>query len=61
MLDIPSIIYKATPIGKLILIADEQSRLCASDWADHQVILIKLLNINCRQTIFSLVKTTQSY
>lgn len=46
----------ATPIGELILIADEQGLLRAIDWADHQVRLMKLLNIHCRANYFQLSK-----
>lgn len=46
----------ATPIGELILIADEQGILRAIDWADHQVRLMKLLNIHCQANYFQLSK-----
>lgn len=46
----------ATPIGELILIADEQGLLRAIDWADHQVRPMKLLNIHCWENYFQLSK-----
>ncbi|MCP1065795.1 hypothetical protein M5G07_11155 [Serratia symbiotica] len=43
----------AKPIGELILIADEQGPLRAIDWANYQVLLIKLLNIHMPGKLFS--------
>lgn len=38
----------ATPVGELVLIADEHGRLRAIDWSDHETRLMKLLNTHCR-------------
>jgi len=45
----------ATPVGELVLIADEQDRLRAIDWTEHEVRLMKLLNTHYRADHFQLV------
>ncbi|CAI1609892.1 methylated-DNA--[protein]-cysteine S-methyltransferase [Serratia proteamaculans] len=45
----------ATPVGELVLIADEQDRLRAIDWTEHEVRLMKLLNTHYRADRFQLV------
>jgi methylated-DNA-[protein]-cysteine S-methyltransferase len=45
----------ATPVGELVLIADEQDRLRAIDWTEHEVRLMKLLNTHYRADSFQLV------
>ena len=44
----------ATPVGELVLIADEQGRLRAIDWTDHEARLMKLLNTHYRADRFTL-------
>ena len=44
----------ATPVGELVLIADEQGRLRAIDWTDHEARLMKLLNTHYRADRFIL-------
>lgn len=44
----------ATPLGELMLIADEQDRLRAIDWTDHETRLMKLLNTHYRVHHFQL-------
>lgn len=44
----------ATPVGELVLIADEQGRLRAVDWTDHEARLMKLLNTHYRADRFTL-------
>ncbi|CAI1592174.1 Methylated-DNA--protein-cysteine methyltransferase [Serratia marcescens] len=44
----------ATPVGELVLIADEQGRLRAIDWTDHEARLMKLLNTHYRTDRFTL-------
>ncbi|CAE1145919.1 methylated-DNA--[protein]-cysteine S-methyltransferase [Serratia rhizosphaerae] len=43
-----------TPIGELVLIADEQGQLRAVDWSDYYDKLIKLLNTHYRRGGFQL-------
>lgn len=45
----------ATPVGELVLIADEQDRLRAIDWTEHEVRLMKLLHTHYRADHFQLV------
>ncbi|HEJ8087428.1 TPA: methylated-DNA--[protein]-cysteine S-methyltransferase [Serratia liquefaciens] len=45
----------ATPVGELVLIADEQDRLRAIDWTEHETRLMKLLNTHYRADRFQLV------
>lgn len=44
----------ATPVGVLVLIADEQGRLRAVDWTEHEARLMKLLNTHYRTDRFQL-------
>lgn len=44
----------ATPVGELVLIADEQDRLRAIDWTEHEVRLMKLMNTHYRADRFQL-------
>ncbi|MFI8416257.1 methylated-DNA--[protein]-cysteine S-methyltransferase [Serratia sp. NPDC078593] len=44
----------ATPIGELILIADEQGHMRALDWTEHEDRLMKLLNTHYRTVRFQL-------
>ncbi|HDL7834534.1 TPA: methylated-DNA--[protein]-cysteine S-methyltransferase [Yersinia enterocolitica] len=46
----------ATPQGELLLIADEEHRLRAIDWADHYERLMKLLRNHYGANTFSLVE-----
>ncbi|AHG22518.1 cysteine methyltransferase [Chania multitudinisentens RB-25] len=43
-----------TPVGELVLIGDEQGRLRALDWTDHEARLMKLLNTHYRAERFTL-------
>lgn len=43
-----------TPVGELVLIGDEQGRMRALDWTDHEVRLMKLLNTHYRADRFML-------
>lgn len=47
-----------TPVGELVLIGDEQGRMRALDWSDHEARLIKLLNTHYRGDRFSLQDKT---
>ncbi|EFE94776.1 methylated-DNA--[protein]-cysteine S-methyltransferase [Serratia odorifera] len=46
--------HMATPVGELVLIADEQGRLRAVDWTEHKARLMKLLNTHYRADRFQL-------
>ncbi|ALX95200.1 cysteine methyltransferase [Serratia fonticola] len=41
-----------TPVGELVLIGDEQGRMRALDWTDHEARLMKLLNSHYRASPF---------
>ena len=44
----------ATPIGELVVIADDKGHLRAIDWTDHETRMIELLARHCRRRGFTL-------
>lgn len=44
----------ATPIGELVIIADDQGRLRAVDWRDHEPRMLQLLARHCGKGGFAL-------
>jgi methylated-DNA-[protein]-cysteine S-methyltransferase len=44
----------ATPIGRLVLIADGRNRLRAVDWQDHEARMLELLGRTCGKSGFEL-------
>ncbi|CNH50738.1 putative methylated-DNA--protein-cysteine methyltransferase [Yersinia aldovae] len=47
----------ATPLGELLLIADEENRLRAIDWTDHYARLMKLLRNHYGANAFTLAES----
>ena len=44
----------ATPIGELVIIADDKGRLRAVDWTDHEARMLQLLARHCGKGGFAL-------